>query len=87
MKWPWRRSLSLARVVALLTFEECFGLLVDYQMTDLKTDGCRTGSSMQNFACTPLSRILILYMGGIDRSAVMTLAGNQWVMSHHNITG
>ena len=69
-----------------LTFEERFGLIVDYQMTDLEN------RRMQNRLRTAKLRLsasiedLDFRQGrGMDRSTVMSLAGNQWVKSHHNI--
>lgn len=69
-----------------LTFEERFGLIVDYQLTDLEN------RRMQNRLRTAKLRLsasiedLDFRQGrGMDRSTVMSLAGNQWVKSHHNI--
>jgi DNA replication protein DnaC len=69
-----------------LTFEERFGLIVDYQITDLEN------RRMQNRLRTAKLRLsasiedLDFRQGrGMDRSTVMSLAGNQWVKSHHNI--
>lgn len=69
-----------------LTFEERFGLIVDYQITDLEN------RRMQNRLRTAKLRLsasiedLDFRQGrGMDRSTVMSLAGNQWVKNHHNI--
>lgn len=69
-----------------LTFEERFGLIVDYQVTDLEN------RRMQNRLRTAKLRLsasiedLDFRQGrGMDRSTVMSLAGNQWVKNHHNI--
>ena len=72
--------------MAQLSFEERFGLIVDYQITDLEN------RRMQNRLRTAKLRLsasiedLDFRQGrGMDRSTVMSLAGNQWVKSHHNI--
>ena len=72
--------------MAQLSFEERFGLIVDYQMTD------QENRRMQNRLRTAKLRLsasiedMDFRQGrGIDRSQIMSLAGNQWVKSHHNI--
>ena len=72
--------------MASLTFEERFGLIVDYQMTELEN------RRMQNRLRTAKLRLsasiedLDFRQGrGVDRSQIMSLAQNQWVKSHHNI--
>ena len=72
--------------ITQLSFEERFGLIVDYQMTDqenrrmlsrLKNAKLRLSASLED---------LDFKQGrGLDRSTVMSLALNQWVQSHHNI--
>src|ERR1039457_5298317 len=72
--------------MALLSFEERFGLIVDYQMTDL--DNRRMQNRLRNAKLRLSASIedLDFRQGrGVDRSQVMSLAGNQWVKSHHNI--
>lgn len=69
-----------------LSFEERFGLIVDYQMTDL--DNRRMQNRLKNAKLRQSASIedLDFKQGrGLDRSTVMSLAGNQWVKSHHNI--
>ena len=72
--------------MAALCFEERFGLIVDYQMTELEN------RRMQNRLRTAKLRLsasiedLDLRQGrGVDRAAIMSLAQNQWVRNHHNI--
>ncbi len=72
--------------MAHLSFEERFGLIVDYQMTDqenrrmqnrLKTAKLRLSASIEDLDFKKDRNM--------DRSTIMSLAGNQWVKSHHNI--
>ena len=69
-----------------LTFEERFGLIVDYQITDLENrrmqNRLRTAKLRQSASIEDLD---FRQGRGMDRSTVMSLAGNQWVKSHHNI--
>ena len=72
--------------MAQLTFEERFGLIVDYQMTYLENR--RMQNRLKNAKLRQSASIedLDFRQGrGMDRSTVMSLAGNQWVKSHHNI--
>ena len=72
--------------IAQLSFEERFGLIVDYQITDLenrrmqnrlKTAKLRLSACIEDIEFKPGR--------GIDRSTIMSLAGNQWVKNRHNV--
>ncbi len=72
--------------MASLSFEERFGLIVDFQMTELEN------RRMQNRLRTAKLRLcasiedLDLRQGrGLDRASILSLAQNQWVRHHHNI--
>lgn len=72
--------------MAALSFEERFGLIVDFQMTELEN------RRMQNRLRTAKLRLsasiedLDLRPGrGLDRATILSLAQNPWVRSHHNI--
>ena len=72
--------------MASLSFEERFGLIVDFQMTELEN------RRMQNRLRTAKLRLsasiedLDLRQGrGLDRALILSLAQNQWVRRHHNI--
>jgi DNA replication protein DnaC len=72
--------------MASLSFEERFGLIVDFQMTELEN------RRMQNRLRTAKLRLcasiedLDLRQGrGLDRAMILSLAQNQWVRHHHNI--
>ncbi len=72
--------------MASLCFEERFGLIVDFQMTELEN------RRMQNRLRTAKLRLcasiedLDLRQGrGLDRALILSLAQNQWVRQHHNI--
>lgn len=72
--------------MAALSFEERFGLIVDFQMTELEN------RRMQNRLRTAKLRLcasiedLDLRQGrGLDRAMILSLAQNQWVRNHHNI--
>lgn len=72
--------------IASLSFEERFGLIVDFQMTELEN------RRMQNRLRTAKLRLcasiedLDLRQGrGLDRAMILSLAQNQWVRNHHNI--
>ena len=69
-----------------LSFEERFGLIVDYQMTDLENRRMQNrlkNAKLRQSAC--IEGLDFKQGRGMDRSVVMSLAGNQWVKSHHNI--
>lgn len=72
--------------MAQLSFEERFGLIVDYQMTALEN------RRMQNRLKTAKLRLSATIEDldfrndrNLDRSTIMSLAQNQWVRNHHNI--
>lgn len=72
--------------MAALCFEERFGLIVDFQMTELES------RRMQNRLRTAKLRLcasiedLDLRQGrGLDRAMILSLAQNQWVRNHHNV--
>jgi DNA replication protein DnaC len=68
------------------SFEERFGLLVDYQMTDLENRRMQNRLKSAKLRLSASLEDLDFKQGrGLDRSTVMSLALNQWVTSHHNI--
>lgn len=72
--------------MAQLSFEERFGLIVDYQMTDLENRRMQNRLKNARLRLSASIEDLDFRQGrGIDRSQVMSLAGNQWVKNHHNI--
>lgn len=72
--------------MAQLSFEERFGLLVDYQMTDLENRRMQNRLKNAKLRLSAFLEDLDFKQGrGLDRSTVMSLALNQWVTSHHNI--
>lgn len=72
--------------MAQLTFEERFGLIVDYQMTDLENRRMQNRLKNAKLRLAASIEDLDFRQGrGMDRSTVMSLAGNQWVKSRHNI--
>ena len=72
--------------MAQLTFEERFGLIVDYQMTDLENRRMQNRLKNAKLRLAASIEDLDFRQGrGMDRSTIMSLAGNQWVKSRHNI--
>jgi DNA replication protein DnaC len=72
--------------MAKLSFEERFGLIVDYQITDLENRRMQSRLKTAKLRQSASIEDLDFKQGrGMDRSTVMSLAGNQWVKSHHNI--
>ncbi len=72
--------------MAQLTFEERFGLIVDYQITDLENRRMQNRLKNARLRLAASIEDLDFRQGrGMDRSTVMSLAGNQWVKSRHNI--
>ena len=72
--------------ITQLTFEERFGLIVDHQMTDLENRRMQSRLRKAKLRLPASLEDLDFKQGrGLDRSTVMSLALNQWVMSHHNI--
>jgi DNA replication protein DnaC len=72
--------------MAQLSFEDRFGLIVDYQMTDLENRRMQNRLKNAKLRLSASIEDLDFRQGrGVDRSQVMSLAGNQWVKSHHNI--
>ena len=72
--------------MAQLCFEERFGLIVDYQITDLENRRMQNRLKNAKLRLSASIEDLDFRQGrGVDRSQVMALAGNQWVKSHHNI--
>ena len=72
--------------ITQLTFEERFGLIVDYQMTDLENRRMQSRLKKAKLRLPASLEDLDFKQGrGLDRSTVMSLALNQWVTSHHNI--
>jgi len=69
-----------------LCFEERFGLIVDYQMTELDNRRMQNRLKAAKLRLSASIEDLDFRQGrGVDRSQVMALAGNAWVKSHHNI--
>ena len=69
-----------------LSFEERFGLIVDYQMTDLENRRMLNRLKNAKLRLSASIEDLDFRQGrGMDRSTVMSLAQNQWVKSHQNI--
>lgn len=72
--------------IARLSFEERFGLIVDYQMTELENKRMLNRLKNAKLRLSASLEDLDFKQGrGLDRSTVMSLALNQWVRSHHNI--
>lgn len=72
--------------MAQLSFEERFGLIVDYQMTDLENRRMQNRLKNAKLRLSASIEDLDFRQGrGVDRSQIMSLAGNQWVKIHHNI--
>lgn len=72
--------------MAKLSFEERFGLIVDYQMTDLLNRRMLNRLKNAKLRLSASVEDLDFRQGrGMDRSTIMSLALNQWVKSHHNI--
>lgn len=72
--------------MAQLSFEERFGLIVDYQTTDLENRRMQNRLKNAKLRLSASIEDLDFRQGrGVDRSQVMSLAGNQWVKSNHNI--
>jgi len=72
--------------MAKLSFEERFGLIVDYQITNLENRRMQSRLKTAKLRQSASIEDLDFKQGrGMDRSTVMSLAGNQWVKSHHNI--
>ena len=69
-----------------LSFEERFGLLVDYQMTDLENRRMHNRLKNAKLRLAACLEDLDFKQGrGLDRATVMSLALNHWVKNHHNI--
>lgn len=69
-----------------LSFEERFGLIVDYQITDLENRRMQNRLKTAKLRLSACIEDLDFKQGrGMERSTVMALAGNQWVRSHHNV--
>ena len=69
-----------------LTFEERFGLLVDYQMTAIENRRMRNRLKNARLRLSATIEDLDFRSGrSLDRSTIMSLAQNQWVKSRHNI--
>ena len=72
--------------MAALSFEERFGLLVDYQMTAIENKRMRNRLKNARLRLSASIEDLDFRSGrSLDRSTVMSLAQNQWVKNHHNI--
>jgi DNA replication protein DnaC len=72
--------------MAQLSFEERFGLIVDYQMTAMENRRMKSrlkAAKLRLSAC--VEDLEFRQDRGMDRSQIMSLSGNQWVRSHQNI--
>jgi DNA replication protein DnaC len=69
-----------------LSFEERFGLIVDYQMTALENTRMQSrlkAAKLRISAC--IEDLEFRPDRGMDRSQIISLTGNQWVRSRQNI--
>jgi DNA replication protein DnaC len=72
--------------MAQLSFEERFGLIVDYQLTDLENRRMQNRLKTAKLRLSASIEDLDFRQGrNLDRAMTMSLAQNQWVKSHHNI--
>ncbi len=72
--------------MAQLSFEERFGLIVDYQMTTLENTRMQSrlkAAKLRLSAC--IEDLEFRPDRGLDRSQIISLTGNQWVRSRQNI--
>jgi len=72
--------------MAHLSFEERFGLIVDYQITDLENRRMQSRLKTAKLRQSASIEDLDFRSGrNMDRSMIMSLAQNQWVKNHRNI--
>jgi DNA replication protein DnaC len=72
--------------MASLCFEERFGLIVDFQMTELENRRMQNRLRTAKLRFSASIEDLDLRQGrGLDRAMILSLAQNQWVRQHHNI--
>ncbi|TRO77850.1 IS21-like element helper ATPase IstB [Trichloromonas acetexigens] len=72
--------------MAALCFEERFGLIVDFQMTELENRRMQNRLRTAKLRFSASIEDLDLRQGrGLDRALILSLAQNQWVRQHHNI--
>jgi len=72
--------------MAALSFEERFGLIVDFQMTELENRRMQNRLRTAKLRFSASIEDLDLRQGrGLDRAMILSLAQNQWVRQHHNI--
>jgi DNA replication protein DnaC len=72
--------------MASLSFEERFGLIVDFQMTELENRRMQNRLRTAKLRFSASIEDLDLRQGrGMDRAMILSLAQNQWVRQHHNI--
>jgi len=72
--------------MASLSFEERFGLIVDFQMTELENRRMQNRLRTAKLRFSASIEDLDLRQGrGLDRAMILSLAQNQWVRQHHNI--
>lgn len=72
--------------MASLCFEERFGLIVDFQMTELENRRMQNRLRTAKLRFSASIEDLDLRQGrGLDRALILSLAQNQWVRQHHNI--
>ncbi|ACD97413.1 IS21-like element helper ATPase IstB [Trichlorobacter lovleyi] len=72
--------------MASLSFEERFGLIVDFQMTELENRRMQNRLRTAKLRFSASIEDLDLRQGrGMDRALILSLAQNQWVRQHHNI--
>ncbi len=72
--------------MAQLSFEERFGLIVDYQITELENRRMQNRLKAAKLRLSAAIEDLDFRQGrNLDRAMTMSLAQNQWVKSHQNI--
>ena len=72
--------------MAALSFEERFGLIVDFQATAIENRRMRNRlKSARLRLAASIEDLDFRSSRNLDRATVMALAQNRWVLSHHNI--
>lgn len=72
--------------MAALSFEERFGLIVDFQATAIENRRMRNRlKSARLRLAASIEDLDFRSSRNLDRATVMSLAQNRWVLSHHNI--
>ena len=72
--------------MAALSFDERFGLIVDFQATAIENRRMRNRlKSARLRLAASIEDLDFRSSRNLDRATVMSLAQNRWVLSHHNI--